>query len=914
MYGKKCTENQKGLVCNASILNFASFSHHHAYSDLHKNYFNLREIHESRTLRQIMTTGSVLGDIQLLAVEGTSENGMNYAVFEDLKVKLDPLVVVSNNDVMKICKYKQLEKMSKFELSQFTHVISNTTDFPNYDTITDELMIPVVTTQWVKDVIKNKRVVPLRSYSPNPEHFFKDVIIAAGGGIQVDDKEILKVAVKTFGGIYLDELKKSLTHFVTNDLEDDNTKLIMAFNEYNPSGKTVKIVKVDWIFDSIRSGRVLADSSYSLDSIDNNKGENVKAASREWPEYVSKLDFKLSDNLKISNAVRSHFNTLGNGKQNQESIYLTRYINTDLDVACEQRTFDYFFSLLFHKSDTLPFDSLLYHPVNTKPVAGMSETLIATTNYTGDSRIYIEELVLRMGGKFSKTMKSANTHLVASKSVGKKFEFANTWNVKIVNHMWVEDSFVNWELMDVVNYKRLPRDTKGVRFIGDVQFSGFSYERKITKKEEEKTANAGTETEKALPSKNSDQSNVKVVTASNDIIQNKPKDGGSSTVEVQINNKKEIDEIEKKEEKDDKVIENSLKPVEMKGSASKTEGGVRTRTRREIKPREEPEKKTDEVEKAGKAKILDNSEKVAEEHDESKKSDAVWKIPDEVDSVSKTKSNKRKASVAVEDNKEDTDGVKKVAKKSVKSDKPYNITAIVTGFDGTLSAGDKRELKKVGITIVENANKNINCIIAPSLLRTQKFLTALSYSPEHLLEPLFLSDVLGTLDSVRKIGDFASISPKVEKYDIWEHVDFDKDIQPKRLFRKNTTREEAIEYMKKSRHGLFDGFVFNLSPGLAGGFDTLKSILKSFGCKQCVLFKENTKAASVSPESVNGVSGVAILVCTPTEKKVQKHFSDVCKSNEKKYVVLEWDAIVTAIFEAALDLKSAKVLQQNGVL
>lgn len=143
-------------------------------------------------------------------------------------------------------------------------------------------------------------------------------------------------------------------------------------------------------------------------------------------------------------------------------------------------------------------------------------------------------------------MKSANTHLVASKSVGKKFEFANTWNVKIVNHMWVEDSFVNWELMDVVNYKRLPRDTKGVRFIGDVQFSGFSYESKITKKEEEKTANAGTETEKALPSKNSDQSNVKVVTASNDIIQNKPKDGGSSTVEVQINNKKEIDEIEKR--------------------------------------------------------------------------------------------------------------------------------------------------------------------------------------------------------------------------------------------------------------------------------------------------------------------------------------------------------------------------------
>lgn len=854
---------------------------------------------------QTMAMGTILGDVQLLAVEGTAQNGMNSAALEELKIGLDSIESLNSDDAMKKFNYKQLEKMSRYELSQFTHVVSNVTDFPKYDVIVDSLMIPVVTTQWVKDVIRNKRVIPLRSYSPDPKHFFKDVILAAGGGLQDDDKEVLKIGVKTFGGIYLDDLKKSLTHYVTNDLEDDNTKLIMAFNEYNPSGKIVKIVKVDWIFHSIMQSSVLPESLYSFND---GKAEKGKEVVIQKPDFLSGLNFALSDNLNISDTMRSYFTMFDDGDKAGERVFLTRYLNNEIDKSYKQKTFDYLFSLLFHKKNNMPYDSLLFYPVNRNPISGMAETLIATTNYTGDSRIYIEELTMRMGGKFSKTMKSTNTHLVASKSVGKKFEFAKSWNVKIVNHMWVEDSFKNWKIMDVSEYKNLPRDAKGVRLIGDIEFNGFEYTFEGKNKEQEKVVEHDFETQ--LQDEKGDIGVLKRKVGNNQ--------EHSASIEVTQSNKKtKMNSIEeKKSSHDPKGLEEVeekervlSEPVEAKTIPANPESRVRTRNRRGNEDRKALQ---EEASTAVKAVI---PEEKNPEGEKSEEPDSVWQIQENGEKPAKSVPTKRKA-ISVEENDQKPKENKRIAtKKTVKSEKPYNITAIVTGFDGSLSVGDKRELRKVGINIVENANKTINCIIAPSLLRTQKFLTALSYSPEYFLEPLFLSDVLGTLDSVKKVGDFDSISPKIEKYDIWEHVDYEKDIMPKRLFRTNTTREKAIEYLKRPRKGLFEGFVFNLSPGLAGGFDTLKGILKAFGCKQCFLFKETTKTAAANVEkNVNGVSDVAILVCSTAEKNVQKHFTTACRNSGMKYVTLEWDVIVTAIFEATLDLNSGNVLQQSGVL
>ncbi|KAG0690791.1 hypothetical protein C6P40_001381, partial [Pichia californica] len=859
-----------------------------------------------------MTSGLTLGDIKFLVVKGKGTDELTSASIDELKTGLSSLTSLNLNEVFNFHNDKEIQKMSLSDLSQFTHVISNSIDFPNYEIISIRLMIPVVTPQWLKEIIKNKKIEPLRTYSPNPKHIFKSVSICICGGLTNDDKEILKSAVRIFGGLCFNDLRRTLTHYVTNDINDDNSKLVKAFNDINPDGRQINIVKISWLFDSIFKGTIVSEKLHSFEL---NKNDSYELT---IPKFLKQLKFTISNNLELSDSMKLLFEEIIVKENSKGTIHLTRYIDTTLDISFIQRTFDYFFSLILNKTEELKFDSLLYYPGYKNPVIGMDNTLIATTNYTGDSRIYIEELIIRMGGKFGKTLKTSNTHLVASKHAGMKIEYAENWGVKIINHAWVEDSFVNWKMMDESKYSKLPRDNNDVRLLGDIKFNGFKYSNEKIEENKKNVENGDV----IMDSQVDDEGDNQVVLTEESLVteKRKPIKNKSDIIE----NSKEVLEkevLEKKISKDEVQIPSTEEGLNVKEKSIK-------KNKRKVIEKEKPtvkpvvvDKEVEEVKESKKKIIKKKESKVKEKESNLKEKESkveekepeqsvdeenlIWEIPEYEEKSKPIIPAKRSSSVIVDDtaSEKNSKNTTSISKKQMKTDKPYNISAIVTGFDGELSLTDKRKLKKIGISIVDNSNKTLNCIIAPSLLRTQKFLTALSYDPKYIIEPLFLSDVLGTLDSVKKIGEFESISPKVETYNIWEHVNFDKDIKPKRLFHKNTTKEQAIEYMKKPRKGLFDGFAFNLSPGLAGGFDTLKNILKSFGCKQCTLFKDATKNILLNEEkTINHISGVAILVCSIGENKIQKHFIEICTEQKIKYVILEWDVIVTAIFEASLKL------------
>jgi hypothetical protein len=849
----------------------------------------------------------ILEDLQLLIVKSGFDDDLNDNAIEHFKTSLDPLINLNISDVFTILEREQIAELTKRELSQFTHVVSNTIDFPNFEIINTELMIPIVSSDWLKTVIKNQRIIPLRSFSPDPRNIFKEVIISSDSGINDDDKSILKIAIRTFGGTYLNELKKSLTHFISDSLDKDNTKLIMAFNEVNDSDTDIHIVKSSWVIDSIMAGKLLSESDYLLTT--SSKPKTIKI-----PQFLNSFNFTIG-HLKISDFLNDVlFKYIKTNKG--EEIYLTNKLDVEIENTIKQRTFDYFFSTIFHQTSQLETDSLLYYPVKEDMVSSMDQILVATTNYTGDARLYIEELVQRMGGSFSKTLKSTNTHLVASKSVGKKFEFANSWGVKIVSHVWVEESFTNWKIMEESKYNCYPRDNNNVRFIGDVKFNGFSSNNGI-----EKINKQETKVDDDIEMKAVDESEILDPNQISETAENNEKSTVIGTKVKKYKNEENNKEKSKKQIKEEKLklIENpekvELNQKQKQSSIKKSETSI--------------------IEEISLVKANESEKKTKSQNEKMKKpKDSIWEIPDEDVDIKtdkskpkvkgpsegeakseKRESNKRKAS-EVDDEVVNSEKPKKkeISKKLNTTGKPYRIAAIVTGFDGTLSNIDKRELKKIGITILENPNKTLNCIIAPSLLRTQKFLTALSFDPEYFLEPLFLTDVLGTLDSVSKIGDFESIAPKVDNYDIWKYVDFDKDIKPKRLFHKDTNKNQAIENLKRSKSGLFDDFVFNLSSGLNGGFDIIKPILKSFGCKTCSNFKDSSKTVAVNTsKTVNGISDVAILVCGVGENKIQKHFVSLCEESAKNYVILEWDALVCAIFEGGITVNKSNVLQQKGV-
>lgn len=845
-----------------------------------------------------MPSFPILEDINLLVVKHPNEGPGTEKSYSDLKTAFDSLISLNIDEVFQIFDYEQINELSPQKLSQFTHVISDRIEFPQYEVITRKLMIPVVSKLWLRTVIKNKHVVPIRPFSPDPRHIFKDFTISSQDLGNEDDFEIVKVAVTVFGGSYIADLKKSLTHLVTNKLDTDSVRLVNAFNKVNVNGTHIHIVRPDWVFDCLRAGKLLPEKVYEV--TDDIKRNNILSDPAD--QYLPKFNFEFSKNLHISSSMVECLSWIKTGDNSSEfeTIVLSRFLEKHTKI--KQRTFDFLFNLFFYKSDDLP-NSLLFYPVPKLKNKEMEEAIVAISNYTGDARLYIEELLLRMGSKFTKTLKSTNTHLIASKKVGKKYDFSKKWNVSIVNHLWVEDCFVNWKKMDVSFYSNLPRTEENIRIIGDVEFLGtfgensnndenLAVKEKVdetkTTDSKAKKENVTTQISKDVDSK-ANPEKVKPVNSETNKTTKKaitPIVNPIETitpVEIGTEKKETSPEVEKialtdtEKQTADEVWEI---PDDKISTEEKTE---------EIGEEAEPKKKLKSTPKA-------NPKKRQVEEDTilvTKKPKSSFKTKSKTDTIEvieanedATKSNSKKAADPA-------------PKKS--NGKPYNITAIVTGFDGSLSAGDKRELKKVGITIIENANKNLNCIIAPSLLRTQKFLTSLSFDPEYFLEPIFLNDVLGTLDSTKSTSEFEAIAPKVERYDIWNGIDYEKDIKPKNIFHKNITKFEAMKLMKKSKSSLFKGYSFNLSSGLAGGFDTLKLILKSFGCKSFSNFKENSKTMTVNTEKeISGSKEVAILISNENETKLQDHFIAKCVDMDVNYVIVKWDVIVMAIFEGEL--------------
>lgn len=875
----------------------------------------------------------VIEDLNILVAIDTLPEDVH---LEDLKSKLKKITNLDLDSIFNVLSNKSIEELTDRALSQFTHIVAQNIEFPKFGLITTKLLIPIVTTEWIDALVKQMGIVPVRAFTPDPRLIFKKATVSCGS--TCDDQDIVKTAVRIFGGAFTNELRKTLTHFVTDDPNHKNVKLIEEYNKVNRQGLNVHIVRMSWLFDSILKGECLDENAYRVDS--------ASTSNFGIPKFMENMKISYSNKLNVSQEMKKLLNKFKTKKNTARKVCFETFLDPMIASDVETRSFDYFFTLLLHQTDKLNFDSLLFYPVREIPAVGMHRLIVATTNYTGDSRLYIEELIQRMGGFFTKTLKPSNTHVVSAKDIGKKMEYAKKWNVNIVNHSWVEDCFINWKLVSDDNYHNFFRSADSVRLINEVKFNGFKIDHQtketmIFTPDTKCGSFADTIVQEVSKGKNDsnilsyntdlpsvEKSLVKRSLAETQLTQ--PRDEmineetlnqTPATIKIVVEgNSKKANNVEE----ENKYIPKLLRKSNVKQLEKRTE-------KKDKKSEEMPSSAIDD----------DNCAEVT-------KDDSIWEIPTDdsnqndltvktVNIIGETKKqltkrtkasrqNTKSAAVTVieiadmsrskraasMDSNESDEPSKKIAKTNKK---PYDITAIVTGFDGTLSTTDKRELKKIGITIIETPNKSLNCIIAPSLLRTQKFLTSLAYDPKYFLEPLFLTDVLGTLDSVKKNADFDSLAPKLERYDIWKHVDFDKDIRPKRLFSKGTEKDDAIEYLKKQRIDLFKGFSFNVSSGLPAGFETLKSILKSFGCKTCVKFSEKSKTVKVNDEkAINNADFVAILVCGIDEHDIQSHFSDVCLAQNLKYVALQWDTIVTFIFEAGLPINKDNCVIESGVI
>ena len=100
---------------------------------------------------------------------------------------------------------------------------------------------------------------------------------------------------------------------------------------------------------------------------------------------------------------------------------------------------------------TSPTKRLLHYPIARQGLPGFSKFRISLSNYNGEARSYLENLAKAAGCEFTKTMKMDNTHLITAHPFSDKCEAAKEWNVHMINHLWLEESYAKWEIQTLTN-------------------------------------------------------------------------------------------------------------------------------------------------------------------------------------------------------------------------------------------------------------------------------------------------------------------------------------------------------------------------------------------------------------------------------------------------------------------------------
>lgn len=233
----------------------------------------------------------------------------------------------------------------------------------------------------------------------------------------------------------------------------------------------------------------------------------------------------------------------------------------------------------------------------------------------------------------------------------------------------------------------------------------------------------------------------------------------------------------------------------------------------------------------------------------------------------------------------------------------YDLKAVCTGcFHDGFNEVDIEILNQLGIKIFDNMKETdkLNCIFAPKILRTEKFLKSLSFEPlKFALKPEFIIDLLKQIHS--KKDKLSQININLFDYEIngINESIISKTKLPTKVFERANIR------------------CINLVNDIPGGVDTIGSVLKAHGIEKInVLRSKKCTFEDIIPNDVskqeNG--GIFKYVLIATKASQVKKFTKLINDRDKNETILivEWNWCVESIFHLNVDFTSKKnVLYQK---
>ena len=201
----------------------------------------------------------------------------------------------------------------------------------------------------------------------------------------------------------------------------------------------------------------------------------------------------LSNDLDINNHLRGTIEDLiseggGNvtGSVEKANIFICQYREgLEYRIASRARrdvgNLNWLYHLFTHNSWTNPLRRLLHYPIARNGLPGFKDFRVSLSNYSGEARVYLENLAKAAGCEFTKTMKEDNTHLITAHTVSEKCDAAKEWNINMVNHLWLEESYAIWHIQSVSNtrYTHFPQRTNLGEVVGQTQIDRKALERQF---------------------------------------------------------------------------------------------------------------------------------------------------------------------------------------------------------------------------------------------------------------------------------------------------------------------------------------------------------------------------------------------------------------------------------------------------
>jgi len=859
-------------------------------------------------------------------------------IFDSFKFLIIKSVDLLDNETEKITnsldqyevEYEVIDNGSSIDNDQIldkgiTHIVSNNILFDSYP-FAEENMIPVVTAEFIHKTVQLQRQPPIRPFSPDPKHVLKDIHVCVGG-LPISDKEAIYGGVRALGGSFSETLNKFVTHLISTDPDEDCCIAVNSIEDCN-----IKIVLPNWIDDCLKLRKKLDESPYLLEEggsvveqveklkemdIVNKGAESIIAKAK----FLNDKKFYIGQDLDLTprskDLIVSLIENSGGSVEDMlqdAQFYIGKFRDGDEYRTASRKglsvgNLNWLYWMVEHQKYIPPYFKLLHYPYVRFGLPQMKKFVIASTNYSGDARFYIMKLVEALGAEFTTSLKQRNTHLIAATPTGAKYNAAKKWgNITIVNHLWLEETYANWKLQSDKHprYSHFPRSLEGNDIVGKtplaIEVLKHFYD----------DGSSDYSTNFIEDSEGEDESLNKLPIKNNKILTTKtPSEVNAAPLEqsTRTPSKEDSQKKQSKESRESTPVPISAPetPALQKSSTSSNSSAAAIRASSGRKAKDKAAAKLHEdmeqlnyFQKQHKSKdipllpqeIEERKRKRAQEEAEKKKKEEAGEIvPEEA-----REDIKNSSPVAKKKEKDETPKTKK-AKKSASppaSIVPYNIKAIATGWEVSFNRADTQILHNLGISLHKEFKKGINAIIAPKFMRTEKFLTGLSYQLDYILSPVFIQEVISKFKSN---PNGLSELPKVEDYSIDKlnpsSVKELTSISLKKLMEKSKTRINSYDR-------IFQDMSFNITPKIPGGPVIVQKILKAHGASRINVIKTIKDLKNLKSLERNSDESFILI---SNEKNVNEKFQKILEDEGQHGKIIEWNWVIDSIFNMSINNK-----------